>query len=189
MRWYGFAIGIFVGVAAGIVGSSYGPVVLDYVSHQDQPYAGQQERRISSLSEDDIAALKKGEGWGLAKPAELNGYPGPVHVLDFADKLRLDNSQRQDIETAFNAMRAEAVELGNALVAAELALDEAFRSGKITGDVLAGKLRAAGEIRAGLRAVHLNAHLTISPLLNDEQKRKYAALRGYGAGHDGHAGH
>src|SRR5262249_1929289 len=45
------------------------------------PYAGQQSRSIKALSEDDIAALLKGAGIGLAKAAELNGYPGPAHVL------------------------------------------------------------------------------------------------------------
>jgi len=48
------------------------------------PYARQQVRTIKSLSDEDIAALRKGEGMGMAKAAELNGYPGPAHVLDMA---------------------------------------------------------------------------------------------------------
>jgi hypothetical protein len=47
----------------------------------DMPYAGQQARSIKALSDEEIAALRKGEGMGMAKAAELNGYPGPVHVL------------------------------------------------------------------------------------------------------------
>jgi hypothetical protein len=39
------------------------------------PYAGQQARTIKALSDEDIAALRKGEGMGMAKAAELNGYP------------------------------------------------------------------------------------------------------------------
>jgi len=39
------------------------------------PYAGQQARSIKALSADDVAALLKGEGMGMAKAAELNGYP------------------------------------------------------------------------------------------------------------------
>ncbi|MEX0343625.1 MAG: hypothetical protein AB3N20_01805 [Rhizobiaceae bacterium] len=183
------AVGLVFGIAAGAVGAHYAPLAWQHLSVSHQPYAGQQARRISSLSEADINSLEKGEGWGLAKPAELNGYPGPAHVLEFADKLDLDSEQLLDIEAAFEAMRTEAIELGNALVAAELALDEAFRSGKITPEVLAGKLNAAAEIRVALRAVHLNAHLRITPLLSDDQKQKYAALRGYSAGHDGHSGH
>jgi hypothetical protein len=53
------------------------------------PYAGQQARAIKSFSDDDIAALRKGEGAGMAKVAELNGYPGPAHVLQLANQLGL----------------------------------------------------------------------------------------------------
>ena len=45
------------------------------------PYAGQQNRPVKALSPEDIAALRNGEGMGMAKAAELNGYPGPAHVL------------------------------------------------------------------------------------------------------------
>jgi hypothetical protein len=54
----------------------------------DMPYAWEQTRAIKALSDEDIAALRQGEGMGMgmgmAKAAELNGYPGPVHVLALA---------------------------------------------------------------------------------------------------------
>ena len=53
------------------------------------PYAGQQMRTIKALSADDIAALRDGDGIGMAKAAELNGYPGPRHVLALARELQL----------------------------------------------------------------------------------------------------
>lgn len=154
--------------------------------HASQPYAGQETRRISSLSAEDVAALKKGEGWGLAKPAELNGYPGPAHVLEFAEQLDLTKEQKQRVEASFEAMRAKAIELGKALVAAESALDEAFRSRKIKPDLLSTQLQAIARIRAALRAAHLNAHLEITPLLTEAQKKRYAGMRGYHAAHGGH---
>ena len=40
------------------------------------PYAGQQTQTIKALWDDEIAALRNGEGMGMAKAAELNGYPG-----------------------------------------------------------------------------------------------------------------
>src|ERR1043166_1905183 len=43
------------------------------------PYAGQQSREIKSLSDQEIDGLKNARGLGLAKAAELNGYPGPRH--------------------------------------------------------------------------------------------------------------
>ena len=50
--------------------------------HGASPYAGEEARAIKSLSADDIAELQRGGGRGLAKPAELNGVPGPAHLLD-----------------------------------------------------------------------------------------------------------
>jgi hypothetical protein len=57
--------------------------------HARQSYAGQQTRAIKALSSEDIAALRNGEGMGMAKAAELNGYPGPAHVLALAAQLGL----------------------------------------------------------------------------------------------------
>ena len=54
----------------------------------ETPYAGQQTRTIKALSDDEIAALRNGEGMGMAKAAELNGYPGPIHVLSLAAQTR-----------------------------------------------------------------------------------------------------
>ena len=71
-----FASGAVLGVA-GVLGAQ-----AFLSAHQPQPYAGQETRVISSLSPEDQRALRAGEGGGLAKPAELNGYPGPAHVLE-----------------------------------------------------------------------------------------------------------
>lgn len=48
------------------------------------PYTGLQERPIKALSDQQIDDLREGRGMGLALPAELNGYPGPRHVLGLA---------------------------------------------------------------------------------------------------------
>lgn len=48
------------------------------------PYAGMQNRAIKSLSDNDINELRRGGGWGLALSAELNGMPGPAHLLEQA---------------------------------------------------------------------------------------------------------
>jgi hypothetical protein len=55
-----------------------------------QPYAGQQDRAIAGLSADEVKAFLDGRGMGLAKPAEVNGYPGPMHVLELADEVEAD---------------------------------------------------------------------------------------------------
>lgn len=158
------------------------------VSHA--PYAGQQARTVSSLSADDIAQLEAGAGWGLAKPAELNGYPGPLHVIELADDLQLTDSQSAAIRASFAAMKKRATVLGRELVAAERALDRAFEAGAIDRTALDRLLAQAEAVRATLRGVHLAAHLEVTPLLTPEQRERYAALRGYGdATHSGHGGH
>lgn len=92
------------------------------VQAADIPYAGQQARPIKALSDEDIAALRKGEGMGMAKAAELNGYPGPKHVLDLAQHLQLTDAQRRDVQAVFDRMSAAAKPLGSELIAEEQAL-------------------------------------------------------------------
>src|SRR3569833_2109445 len=76
------------------------------------PYVGMQTRTIKALSEQQIADLNAGRGMGLALAAELNGYPGPSHVLELADRLQLSAEQRAGVQHLFDSMRAEAVPLG-----------------------------------------------------------------------------
>ena len=147
----------------------------------DVPYAGQQARAIKSLSDDDIAALRKGEGMGMAKAAELNGYPGPAHVLQLAVQLGLTERQQRDVQAIFDRMSAAAKPLGRELIAQEQALDQLFAKGEITPDRLAAATAAIAELQGRLRAVHLAAHLETRALLNADQIARYQQLRGYGA--------
>ena len=64
------------------------------------PYAGMQTRTIKSLSNEQIADLKAGRGMGLALAAELNGYPGPIHLLELSEKLELSADQKTRIKPA-----------------------------------------------------------------------------------------
>jgi Spy/CpxP family protein refolding chaperone len=147
--------------------------------NQPAPYAGQQARSIKSLSAEDVAALLKGEGMGMARAAELNGYPGPVHVLTLADELRLTDSQRQQAQAIFDRMSAAAKVLGAKLVEREQVLDRLFVSGDITADRLAAETAAIGELQGRLRSEHLAAHLETRALLNSGQIARYQHLRGY----------
>jgi len=153
------------------------PVLADTPS---RPYAGQQVRTIKALSDDDIAVLRKGEGMGMAKAAELNGYPGPKYVLDLAGQLGLTDIQRRDVQTIFDRMSAAAKPLGDQLIAQEQALDRLFAKGDITPDRLTAATAAIAELQGRLRAVHLSAHLETRALLNPDQIARYEQLRGYG---------
>ncbi len=150
------------------------------------PYAGMQTRPIKALSEQQVADLKAGRGMGLAMPAELNGYPGPLHVLELADKLALTATQRDTFKTMFASMKAEAVPLGEQLIALEGTLDRQFADRTVTPDKLAATTAQIAEVQGKLRNAHLKYHLTAADALTPDQRATYATLRGYGAGHQGH---
>ena len=77
--------------------------------HRNQtPYAGLQQRAIKALSDGQIADLRTGRGMGLALAAELNGYPGPLHVLELKDQLQLTADQKQRFQHLYDSMKAEA---------------------------------------------------------------------------------
>src|SRR5215472_13669638 len=160
-------------------------IVLSFVASvafAQSPYAGMQNRPIKALSEQQIADLKAGRGMGLALPAELNGYPGPVHVLELADRLGLSAEQRARVQSLFDAMKAEAVPLGEKLLGQETALDRLFASHAITAENLKTVTADIGVTQAALRDTHLKYHLATAQILSAEQMHRYAMLRGYGAG-------
>ena len=144
------------------------------------PYAGEQTREIKSLSAEDIAELQRGGGWGLARAAELNGMPGPIHLLELAEPLALSESQVNEIRALYESMRTEAVAAGERLIEREAALEALFREGDLDEATLRAALEATGEARTALRHVHLSAHLATPALLSEAQLARYDELRGYG---------
>ena len=146
-------------------------------------YADGRSTQVKTLSQAEVDELLAGAGMGMALPAELNGYPGPRHVLELADSLALTPEQRSGVEAIFRRMEEEAKELGAGVVAAEKALDALFVGGRATPEALAAGLKAAEALRAELRRVHLAAHLETKPLLSVHQVHTYTRLRGYGDGH------
>ena len=136
-----------------------------------QPYDVKKGRPETSLSPDDLAQIEAGQGWGLAKPAELNGYPGPAHVLELSDELKLSDAQRQEIEVIFKAMKAAAIAAGKLYIDAERKVDEVFRSGSARPDQLSGAAMSAGKRLAALRVVHLEADITTAALISTNQGR------------------
>jgi Spy/CpxP family protein refolding chaperone len=152
------------------------------VAHsQSSPYVGQELRDIKALSPQEISDYLSGKGMGLAKAAELNGYPGPAHVLELATQLNLTADQKVKTEALFKRMQARAIALGKELVEEERALDSLFASHSVTPDALASSLARIARLQGHVRQVHLQAHLEQIALLSPEQVREYSRLRGYGA--------
>jgi hypothetical protein len=146
------------------------------------PYAGMQQRDIRALSPQQIEDLLAGRGMALALPAELNGWPGPMHVLELAAPLRLSPEQRRETEALMATHRAEARRIGAQIVEEERGLDTAFRERRITAADIATRTDRIGALQAALRAEHLRTHLLQTALLSAEQVTRYAELRGYAGG-------
>jgi hypothetical protein len=154
------------------------------------PYAGLEKRAVKALSDEQIADLRAGRGMGLALPAELNGYPGPVHVLELGDRIGLNPEQRARVADLHAAMRAETIPLGERLIAQETDLDRLFAEKRITPASLQASTQAIGSTQAALRAAHLRYHLSTLEVLTPHQVHLYAELRGYGSpGGTGAKGH
>lgn len=146
------------------------------------PYVGQELREIKALAPDYIEGLKAGAGLGFAKAAELNGYPGPAHLLELADQIPLDAVQVAAVTVLQDKMRVASIEHGAKLLAAEANLEQAFREKHIDHSMLSAMTLEAGTARARLRAEHLSAHIEATALLRPEQVHRYQVLRGYTGG-------
>jgi hypothetical protein len=145
----------------------------------ESPYAGMQDREIKAFSAEDTSSYLDGRGMGFAKAAELNSYPGPMHVLELAEALDLSAEQRRATVTSFDRMHERAKRLGSEYVARERELDVLFSQGQATEERLTTLVKEIGAIRADLRLAHLTAHLEMRAILNGSQIVKYDELRGY----------
>ncbi len=175
--------GLLVLCVAGRVGA-------DNVS----PYRGQTNTEIRGLSNQEVSDLRQGRGMGRARAAELNGYPGPRHVLDAAQagQLTLTPEQTRAAERLFDGMAREAQRLGDQILREEQGLEAAFRDGRISdGELDARTLRIAA-LEGKLRAVHLRAHIAMRAVLSPAEIQEYNTLRGYDVpaqGQDHHPRH
>jgi hypothetical protein len=165
-----------LGLALALMGSvAFSGIALA----QQSPYAGDQMRTIKALSPADMDALTNGTGMGMAKAGELNGYPGPAHILMMSAMLHLTADQTVSISAIKERMSTSAKMLGAQILDRERILDGQFAKGTITPELLARETAEIGQLQGQLRAVHLEAHLETKALLNAEQIAAYNKMRGY----------
>jgi 2-polyprenyl-6-methoxyphenol hydroxylase-like FAD-dependent oxidoreductase len=96
----------------------------------------------------------------LALPAELNGYPGPAHALELADKLKLTAEQKKRIQDLFASMSTEAKAVGLEVIEAERKLDLLFKNKTVNAQNLKEVTLNAAQAQAKLREAHLRYHPT-----------------------------
>jgi Heavy-metal resistance len=143
------------------------------------PYLGMEKRAIKALSDQQIADLKAGRGMGLALAAELNGYPGPSHVLELSDPLQLSEDQRTRTRALFEAMKAETIPIGGRIIAEETVLNLLFAERHITKEALNAATLRVSAAQGELRAAHLRYHLEMVAVLSARQRARYTELRSY----------
>ncbi len=154
-------------------------LVVASTAQSTPPYAGQEHRSIKALSEIEVRDLTQGRGMGLAKAAELNSYPGPLHVLELAGELGLSDLQRTNTEALVVEMREKATAVGARIIEAEQQLDQAFAKGWIDPAYLRKQTGTIAMHQGELRAIHLETHLAQRAILTPEQIARYNEFRGY----------
>lgn len=115
----------------------------------------------------------------MAKAAELNGYPGPRHVLDLERKLNLSLETNKKVGKIYSRMHEQAVSLGGEIVEQERRLEGRFHPKVIDNGSLGKALHEIGALQAHLRSVHLETHLATTTLLSPDQVSAYNRLRRY----------
>ena len=149
------------------------------LANESSPYSGQQQREIKALSPQEVQDYLEGKGMGFAKAAELNHFPGPMHVLKLADKLQLTREQKAQTEQIYAAVQRETRTFGRVLVDKERELDRLFASGNIETVKLRLLVAEIGRLQAEVRKAHLQAHLEQKAILTPAQIAAYDELRGY----------
>jgi hypothetical protein len=172
LKWYAFLAVLGTFTAGNAIGQDHG-------AHHKTPYSGFEHRTIKSLSDEDIKELRRGGGWGFALPAELNGLPGPAHVLELKGDLGLSAEQIAAVQEIYDEMKQEAVARGERFIEMEAALSQAFEADDLSEVDLRSHIEATEKARADLRYVHLARHLSTAKLLTEDQIRQYMILRGY----------
>jgi hypothetical protein len=147
------------------------------------PYIDLLDSPIRGLSAEEISDLETGAGAGFARAAELNGYPGPRHILDLKSELELNEDQLIQVQALYDEMNGEARQLGAEILQMESDLELAFRNQTIDEDSLDKKVAALADKYGELRLLHLRTHLEASDLLTPHQLVLYNQLRGYSEAH------
>ena len=170
------AIIVGLGAVAGAAGFGQAP---QHEHAEASPYAGHEASEVPSLTPAELQQLREGEGMGFARPAELNHFPGPRHVLDLTAELGLTDEQRAASERIFAEMQTEARGLGARIIEAERHLNQRFAAGHIDEASLREATATITELYGRLRFAHLHAHLRVTALLEPAQIEAYDRLRGY----------
>ena len=122
-------------------------------------------------------SIVSGRGFGLAFVADQNGYPGPLHVIELKDQLKLTADQESKVQAMLSEMFAQSRPRSARLVDAEDRLRRLFASARAEAASVHAAVADVERARAEVRLVHLTFHLKTREVLTDEQRRLYHEAR------------
>ncbi len=134
-------------------------------------------QRVAACLREFDQVVADGRGFGLAFPADQNGYPGPLHVLELKDRLRLTPEQETRMRALFETMLGEARRRAARLAAAEARLQRVFAAGAADAAGVRAAVAEAETARAEVRLVHLLTHVQTRDVLTEAQRRTYHEIR------------
>ncbi len=133
------------------------------------------------LAQSCVTAFEKnigdGRGFGMAFVADQNGYPGPLHVLELKDRLKLTTDQEQKAQAMLHAMFAESRPKGASLLEAEAKLRRLFAERAPDEASIGTAVAEVERARSEVRLVHLRFPLATRDLLTENQRRIYHDAR------------
>ncbi len=143
--------------------------------HEHGHAGGHQAAEACSAEFDKVVG--EGRGFGLAFAADQNGYPGPMHVLELKDRLKLTPDQEAKAQALMHAMFAESKPRSARLLEAEATLRRLFADRAADDAAVRAVVAEAERARGEVRLVHLLAHLKTRDLLTEDQRRLYHEAR------------
>jgi len=136
---------------------------------------GHQAAETCSAEFDKVVG--EGRGFGLAFAADQNGYPGPLHVLELKDQLKLTADQEAKAQALLHAMFAESKPKSARLLEAEAKLRRLFADRAADDAAVRAAVAEVERARSEVRVVHLLTHLKTRDLLTEDQRRIYHEAR------------
>jgi len=121
--------------------------------------------------------IGEGRGFGMAFVADQQGYPGPLHVLELKDRLKLTPTQETKVQALVVAMFAESRPKSAQLLDAERKLRKLFADGTTDEASVRSAIAEVERVRSEVRMVHLLFHLKTRDLLTADQRRVYQEAR------------
>src|SRR5881409_2769329 len=162
--------------AVGLAGLTAGTTVTRAQHAHDG--AGAQGHQVAQTCASEFEkVVGEGRGFGLSFAADQNGYPGPMHVLELKDRLKLTADQEAKARALMQAMFAESKPKSAQLLEAEAKLRRLFADRSADDAAVRAAVGEVERARSQVRLVHLLAHLKTRGLLTEDQRRIYHEAR------------